>query len=67
MVSWRAEETDIQRAVERGITLRKVGLLAYPVVVGKVWDEAIVKLAYQQKVVLVQDKKIDLQSWDQAL
>jgi hypothetical protein len=65
-VSWRAEETDIERAVDRAETLRKIGLTALPVVAGVEWDEAITNLAHQYKVVVVVEKKVDKSSWYNA-
>jgi hypothetical protein len=65
-VSWRAEETDIERAVTRANVLRKAGLIALPVVAGVEWDEAITSLAHQHKVVIVTEKKVDKLSWHNA-
>jgi len=65
-VSWRAEETDIKRAVNRAEILRKMGLTALPVVAGLVWDEAMTSLAHQHKVVFLDDKTVDKTSWQNA-
>jgi cell division septum initiation protein DivIVA len=66
-VSWRAEETDIKRAISRAETLRKMGLTALPVVAGLVWDENTIDLARQQNVVCVTDRAVDDKSWQQAI
>jgi len=65
-VSWRAEETDIKRAMNRAETLRKMGLTALPVVAGLEWDEAMTNLANQHKVVFLTNKTVDKTSWQNA-
>jgi outer membrane murein-binding lipoprotein Lpp len=65
-ISWRAEETDIERAVARANILRKIGLTTIPVVAGMEWDEAVTNLAHQHKVIIVTEKKIDKPSWYNA-
>lgn len=62
-VSWWVEEADLQRAIRRAEILRKMGLLALPVVAGFSWDEAMRALAYEWQVVIVTDMKLDADSW----
>ena len=66
-VSWRAEETDIRRAVSRAKILRKMGLVALPVVAGLVWDDTMIALAHQHDVVIMTDKTVDKLTWNKAL
>ena len=66
-VSWRVEETDITRAVARAATLRKMGLLALPVVAGLVWEADMLTLAREQKAVLIIDMAVDDSSWQNTI
>ena len=66
-VSWRVEETDITRAVARAATLRKMGLLALPVVAGLVWEADMLTLAREQNAVLISDMAVDDLSWQNAI
>ncbi len=65
-VSWRAEQTDIERAVARAEVLRKMDLTALPVVAGLVWDDDMIYLARQRNVVMAIDMTIDDASWQNA-
>lgn len=66
-VSWRAEEIDIKRAVSRSEILRKMGLIALPMVAGLEWDEAMITVAHQHKVAFMTDKAVNEPSWYNAL
>ncbi len=40
-VSWCAEQTDVERAVNRAAILRRIGIKALPVVAGKIWAKNV--------------------------
>jgi len=65
-ISWRVEATDLERVVARANILRKMGLVALPLVAGLVWEEDVLALAQGQKVVMVQDMVVDALSWEGA-
>lgn len=65
-VSWRVEESDLQRAISRAETIRKVGLVALPVVAGLIWEETIRALAYDRQVVIVTEMTVEADSWQNA-
>ena len=65
--SWLAEETDVDRAVERANILRKIGLNALPVVAAREWAAGIPEMARERKVVMVTDGYVDEDSWQAVL
>ncbi len=66
-VSWRAQESDITRAVARAASLSKMGLIALPVVAGLVWDEGMIAFAREQNVVFITEMTVDNLSWQNAI
>jgi hypothetical protein len=65
-VSWLVEENDIERAVQRSLLLRRIGLAALPVVGGKEWTESATQSARDQGVVMVHDHQLEDVSWQIA-
>ena len=65
--SWLAEETDVDRAVERANILRKIGLNALPVVAAREWAAGIPEMACDRKVVMTTNGRIDEDSWQAAV
>ena len=65
--SWLAEETDVDRAVERANILRKIGLNALPVVAAREWAAGIPEMACERKVVMTTNGRIDEDSWQAAV
>jgi len=64
--SWLGEETDVERAAERASILRKIGLRALPVVAAKEWAAGIPEMAYDRKVAMTTNGRIDKDSWQAA-
>jgi exonuclease VII small subunit len=65
--SWLAEVTDVERAVARATTLRKIELRALPVVAGREWTQEAIEAAHQQGAVIAADGRVDKASWQNAL
>ena len=65
--SWRVEEPDVARALERAAVLRKTGLLALPVAAGRDWPDDVLRLARDKGVAIVQDGHMDVESWQSML
>lgn len=65
--SWLAETTDVQRAAERAAILRRIGVLALPVVAGREWLPEATTLAQSEKVIRTTNGQIDDDSWDAAM
>lgn len=66
-ISWFAEQSDIDRAINRAAVLRKLGLQAIPVVAAKVWSEPLVAEALTHHTVIVDEFKVNKDSWQAAL
>lgn len=66
-ISWFAEQSDIDRAINRTAVLRKLGLQAIPVVAAKVWSEPLVAEALIHHTVIVDEFKVNKDSWQAAL
>ena len=66
-VSWSAEETDIERAAKRAQILRSIGLKALGVVAGIQWAPEVAEQALFEGVVVVNDMRLDKDSWQAAL
>lgn len=65
--SWRAEVHDIERAAERAQVLRRIGVVAVPVVAGVEWNEDALALAEARNVVMATNRRVDRESWHRAL
>ena len=65
--SWLAEVTDVERAVARATVLRKIGLMALPVVAGREWTQEAIAAAHEQGAVTASDGRVDKASWQNAL
>lgn len=65
--SWRAEAHDIERAAERAQVLRRIGVVAVPMVAGVEWNDDALALAVAESIVTATDRRIDRESWHRAL
>ena len=65
--SWRAEVHDIERAAERAQVLRRIGVVAVPMVAGVEWNDNALALAVAESIVTATDRRIDRESWHRAL
>jgi len=61
-----AEVSDVERAVARAGILRKIGLLALPVVAGREWAMEALEAARRHRVVMTTDGSVDAESWHSA-
>lgn len=66
-VSWCAERTDVERAVNRAAILRRIGIHALPIVAGKIWAKHVPELALRQGVGMVTDFRLDKSSWQAGI
>jgi len=66
-VSWFAEEHDLNRASQRSEILRSVGLSAIGVVAAREWTETMRTEAQQRNLLIVDEYKIDNDSWQAVL
>jgi len=64
--SWMAEVSDVERAAARAGILRKIGLVALPVVAGREWTPEALEAARQAKAVVTTDDSVDAESWRSA-
>lgn len=64
--SWRAELTDVERAVQRAKILRRIHIPALAVVAGVEWAEDALIAAKAQRVAIAFDGQIDADSWENA-
>ena len=64
--SWMAEVSDVERAAARAGILRKIGLVALPVVAGREWTPEALEAARQAKAVVTTDGSVDAESWRSA-
>ncbi|MEA3339871.1 MAG: hypothetical protein U9R15_07885 [Chloroflexota bacterium] len=64
---WLGEETDVERAAERASILRKIGLRTVPVVAAKEWAAGVPEMAYDRKVAMTTDGRVDKDSWQAAV
>jgi hypothetical protein len=65
--SWMAEVSDVERAAARAGILRKIGLVALPVVAGREWTPEALEAARQAKAVVTTDGSVDAESWRSGL
>jgi len=65
--SWMAEVSDVERAATRAGILRKIGLIALPVVAGREWTPEALEAARQAKAVVTTDGSVDAESWRSGL
>jgi hypothetical protein len=65
--SWMAEVSDVERAAARAGILRKIGLVALPVVAGREWTPEALEAAHQAKAVITTDGSVDAESWRSGL
>jgi hypothetical protein len=65
--SWMAEVSDVERAAARAGILRKIGLVALPVVAGREWTPEALEAARQAKAVITTDGSVDAESWRSGL
>jgi len=64
--SWMAEVSDVERAAARAGILRKIGLVALPVVAGREWTPEALEAARQARAVVTTDGSVDAESWRSA-
>lgn len=65
--SWRAMVNDLERAINRAAILRRIGLIALPVVAAQEWDDDLVAMARQQRVVVARKGLVDSELWQAAM
>ncbi len=65
--SWTVHDEDVERAAQRAQILRRVELPTLPVVAGEEWPAEARSLARQRHVVILQDGRMDDESWQTAL
>jgi len=65
--SWTVHEEDVERAAQRAQILRRAELPTLPVAAGEEWPDEARALAHQRHVVIIQDGRVDDESWRTAL
>jgi predicted Rdx family selenoprotein len=65
--SWTVDSSDIERASRRAAVLRQAGLKALPATAGQEWPPNMQDAARRAGVVILQDRRVDQESWEAAL